>query len=209
MIALPSVQLNALALKLVIGIGCLALLALLIHDRNRWKAKTAHYAETLAVERGAHAGTIANYRAAVEQARQADLANAERVSARQAAITERTANDFEKRLADARAAARRLRGESAAASGDPGGGRAAALPGLPVAAEGPAQAARQDRFSDTDERARRDRGALGPEDALIATEQAIQLDELIKWVNAQSAVGDTDPRSGSSRSPSGRVPDER
>ena len=174
MIAVPNVQLNALALKLIVGLGCLALLALLIHDRNRWKAKTAHYAEVLAVERGAHAGTIANYRAATEQARRADLANAERVRARQFAINERTDDDLETRLADARAAARRLRGEATATSGDSGGGRAAVLPGLPAAAEGAAQAARQDRLSHAD--------------ALIATEQAIQLDELIQWVERQAEV---------------------
>ena len=82
MIAIPNIRLNALTLKLIIGVCCLALLALLIHDRNRWKAKTAHYSEMLAAERVAHAGTIANYRTAAEQARQADLAYAERVRAR-------------------------------------------------------------------------------------------------------------------------------
>ena len=174
MIAIPNIRLNALTLKLIIGVCCLALLALLIHDRNRWKAKTAHYSEMLAAERVAHAGTIANYRTAAEQARQADLAYAERVRARQAAITERTENDFEKRLADPRDAARRLRGEATAASGDSGPGLAAALPGLSFAAEGAAEAAREDRLSDPER--------------LIATEQAIQLDELIEWVERQAAV---------------------
>jgi hypothetical protein len=56
--------LDRLALKLVIGLGCLLLLALLVQDRNRWKAKTAHYAEQLAGERAAHVATIANYRTA-------------------------------------------------------------------------------------------------------------------------------------------------
>jgi len=35
---------DRLALRLVIGIGCALLLALLVHDRNRWKAKTEDYA---------------------------------------------------------------------------------------------------------------------------------------------------------------------
>ena len=43
----------------------------------------------------------------------------------------------------------------------------------------------------------------------VATEQAIQLDELIKWVNGQAAVGGGDPRSGSLPSPSVRGPGER
>ena len=54
------------------------------------------------------------------------------------------------------------------AAADPGAGRSAPMPGLSAAAGGAAQAAGQDR--------------LPPADALTATEQAIQLDELIKWV---------------------------
>lgn len=174
MIPIPKLAFSAPMLKLILGIACALALALLIHDRNRWKAKTAHYAELLAAERGAHAGTVANYRAAAEQARQADLANAERVRARQAAINERTEHDYETRLADARAAAGRLRGEQSAASAHPGPGRAASVPGLPAAAGGAAQATGQD--------------GLPVADRLIATEQAIQLDELIQWVERQQAV---------------------
>ena len=172
MIAIPRLELTAASLKLIIAIACALALALLINDRNRWKAKTAHYAELLAAERGAHAGTVANYRAAAEQARRADLANAERVRARQAAINERTEHEFEKRLADARAAAGRLRGQNTGAATHPGPGRTARVPGLSLAAGGAAEAAGQDRLPDSD--------------ALIATEQAIQLDELIRWVERQA-----------------------
>ena len=174
MIPIPNLQLNATALKLILGIACALALALLIHDRNRWKARTAHYAEMLAAERGAHAGTVANYRAAAEQARQADLANAERVRAHQAAINERTEHDYETRLADARAAAGRLRGEGPAAAAHPGPGRAAPVSGFPTAAQGIADAAGQDGLSDSER--------------LIATEQAIQLDELIQWVERQAEI---------------------
>jgi hypothetical protein len=48
------------------------------------------------------------------------------------------------------------------------------VPKLSAAAGGAAQAAGQDR--------------LPAPDALTATEQAIQLDELIKWVKAQAEV---------------------
>jgi hypothetical protein len=48
------------------------------------------------------------------------------------------------------------------------------MPGVPAAARGAAQSARQNR--------------LLADDALIATEQAIQLDELIKWVRSQGKV---------------------
>jgi len=162
-----------IGLKLAIGFACIALLALLVHDRNRWKAKTGHYAELLAGERAAHAATIANVRVAAAQSREADAANAARVRSEQASINERTEDDFESRISAARAAADRLRAKSQVGTGGRDGG-ATPMPGLPAAAARPAQGAREDRFSDPDR--------------LTATEQAIQLDELIKWVRAQAAV---------------------
>ena len=174
MIPVPKLALSGLALKLILGITCALALALLVHDRNRWKAAAGERQQRLVAEQVAHAGTIANYRAAAEQARQADRANAERVRARQAAINRRSEDAYEKRLADARAAAGRLRLQASAATGDPGNRRAAPVPRLPAAAGGPAETAGQDR--------------LPAEDALIATEQAIQLDELIRWVERQAEV---------------------
>ena len=162
-----------LELKLIAGIGCLLLLALLIHDRNRWKAKTAHYAELLSAERATHAATEANYRAAAERARREDAANVARVRAEQAAINERTEDDFESRIAAARAAAGRLRGNQGTGT-DSGGRRSAAMPGISVAAQDAAQAAGEDGFSESER--------------LLATEQAIQLDELINWVRRQHAI---------------------
>ena len=168
---------NAVSLKLIAAIAGALLLALLIHDRNRWKAKTAQIAELLSAERATHAATVANYRAAAERARNADAANAARVAGEQAAINERTANDYQSRIAAARAVDGRLR-RQAATEADPRRRGAAPVPGLSAAAEGAAQGAGQDR--------------LPQSDALIATEQAIQLDELIKWVRAQGAVDPND-----------------
>jgi len=179
MVAFPKLELSAASLKLILGIVCALALALLIHDRNRWKAVATDRQQRLVAEQTAHAGTIANYRAAAEEARRADRANAQRVQARQAAINERTADDYEKRLADARAAAGRLRSQAEPARGDSGRGGAAPMPGLPAAAQGADQAAGQDR--------------LPLADRLIATEQAIQLDELIKWVERQHAVDPNGP----------------
>ncbi len=170
MIALP----NWLSIKLAAAIAGALLLALLIHDRNHWKAKTQHYAAAVAAERAAHTATIANHRAAAEQARRKDVENLARVKAEQAQINERTANDFEDRIAAARARAGELRQQTATAGADPGSGRAAAVPGVPAAAQSTAQAAGEGRFSERDR--------------LTATEQAIQLDELIKWVRAQAGV---------------------
>jgi hypothetical protein len=169
MIVLPQ----RLAMKLAIGLACVALLALLVHDRNRWKAKTEHYSQLLADERATHAATVANVRAAADQARRADAANAARVKAEQAAINERTENDFESRIAAARAAAGRLRSAAETATVARNGGTAP-VPGLSSAPKGPAEGAGENRFS--------------AEERLIATEQAIQLDELIKWVRAQAGV---------------------
>jgi hypothetical protein len=169
MIAFP----DRLALKLIAGIGAVLLLALLIHDRNRWKAKTQHYAELLAGERAAHAATVANVRAATDQARRADAANAARVRSEQAVINERTRDEYESRIAAARAAAGRLRAAPGPAA-DPGGGRTAPVPRLSITAQGAAQGSVE--------------GRLPESDRLIATEQAIQLDELIRWVRAQAGV---------------------
>lgn len=173
MIPIPRLELTAASLKLMIGIACALLLALLIHDRNQWKAKASQHVERLAGEQAAHAATVANYRVAAEQARSADAANIARVKTEQAAINERTAYDFESRIAAARAAARRLR-RTAGAAADSRPRGSAPVPAIPNAAQGSAQAAGEDGFPRSDR--------------LIATEQAIQLDELIIWVRAQANV---------------------
>ena len=145
-----------------------------------WRKQSESFEQLYHQEQAAFATTVADARAAAEAARAADLANASRVAAEQHAISERISNDFEDRLAAARAAAAaaaahagRLRVQSQAAA-DPGAGRNASLPRLPAAAAGAAQAAAQDR--------------LPERDRLTATEQAIQLDELIKWVRGQARV---------------------
>jgi len=169
----------------------LALAILLVVQRGEtrhWQKQSGHFEQLYTTAQAALAGTVADYRAAARQAEAADKANAERVAAAQRTINERTEHDFEARLAAARTLAQRLRGQDAAAAADPGSGAGAPVPGLSAAAGGADQAAGQDRLSRSDERASKDRGALGPEDALTATEQAIQLDELIKWVRSQAAI---------------------
>ena len=175
MMSLPATA----TIKLAIAIVCALALALLVSDRNRWKSTASLRQQQVVAEKAAHLATVANYRAAAEQARRDDAANAARVRLAQARINERTADDFETRIAAARARAAgldgdRLRGQAASAAADPGRGRAAPVPGLPAAAQGAAQAAGED--------------GLPAADRMIATEQAIQLDELIKWVKAQAAV---------------------
>ena len=152
---------------------CLAVLLVLQKGETRhWRKQSGQFEQLYEGEQAAFAGTVANYRAAAEAARSADRANAERVAAAQRAINERTADDYQTRLAAVRARAERLRGGASAA--DPGRGGAAPVSGVSVAPGGIAQGPGQDRLSDPDR--------------LTATEQAIQLDELIAWVKAQAAI---------------------
>lgn len=158
---------------------CLALLLVVQKVETRhWKKEAGRQEQLYRGAQAALSGTEANYRAAAEQARAADRAAAERTRAAQSNVSERTIHDYEARVADARARADRLRvGAQAAADPRPRGD--AAVPGLSAAARGAAQTPGQDRLPESD--------------ALIATEQAIQLDELIEWVKAQAAVDPDKP----------------
>jgi hypothetical protein len=141
-------------------------------ETRHWRKQSGQFETLYHNEQTAFAQTVANYRTAAEEARRKDAANKVRVEAEQSAISERTSHDFEIRIADARARARRLQPAQGAA--DPGGGRATALPGVRAAAGGAAEASGE--------------GRLPASDALTATEQAIQLDELIKWTQRQHAI---------------------
>jgi hypothetical protein len=161
---------------------CLAILLVIQKGETRhWKKQSSRFEQLYRGEQDVFDKTVANYRAAADQARAQDKANAERVAAEQQAINERTTNDFEARIAAARAAADRLRLHSEAAA-DRGSGRGAPVPGLSAPAGRPDQAPGQDRLPSSPST------ELGTGDALTATEQAIQLDELIKWVRAQAKV---------------------
>ena len=163
-----------IAISLALGILLLVQKA----ETRHWRKESASFDQLYRQEQSAFATTVANYRAAASQAEAVDQANAARVAADQRTINQRTEHDYEARLAAARAGAQRLRDESAAAA-DHGARASAPMPGLPAAAGRIAQAAGQDR--------------LPSSDALTATEQAIQLDELIKWVRAQAKVDNNPP----------------
>ena len=162
----------------IAGIAVSSALGLLLvlqkSESRHWERESGRFEQLYAQEQAALAATVANYRAAADAARAADRANLARVAAEQQIINERTANDYETRLAAAGTLARGLRGQAASAAADPGIGGTAGVPRLPAPAGGSDKAAGQDRLPDPDR--------------LIATEQAIQLDELIKWVRSQAAV---------------------
>jgi hypothetical protein len=154
---------------------CLGVLLILQKGETRhWRKQSGQFEQLYHGEQAAFTGTVANYHAAATAARLADRAAANRVAAEQRAISERTNDAFQSRLADARARAQRLRVEAPAAAADSRSRGSAPMPGLPATAARPDQIAGEDGFS--------------PRDRLIATEQAIQLDELIKWVRRQAAV---------------------
>jgi hypothetical protein len=169
----------------IIGIAaslCLGLLLLVEWGETRhWKNQSGQFERLYRDEQAAHATTVANYRAAADRARADDAANAVRIRAAQATISQETQDAYEIRLADARARADRLRVDAETATGGRSG-RATAVSGLSTSAGSSAQAAGKD-------------GLPGP-DALTATEQAIQLDELIRWVRKQHTV---DPNAEPSR----------
>jgi hypothetical protein len=147
----------------------------------RWKKDSEQFEKLYHQGQAAFATTVANARAAADAARAADLANAQRVAAEQNAINQRSEDEFEVRLADARARAERLRIEAGAANCGSAG--ATPVPALPPAARGVDESAGENRLPD----------------ALLASEQAIQLDELIAWVKAQAKVDNNAASVASSR----------
>jgi len=162
--------------------AALALTAMLIVQKietRHWRKQSGQFEQLYRGEQAASAQTVANYRAAAEAARAADAAAADRVRGEQDAINERTAHDYEMRLAAARARAEWLRSEAGTPATDPCGRAGPAMPALSAATCGAAQAASQKRLPDPDR--------------LIATEQALQLDELIRWVKAQAGVDPNRP----------------
>jgi hypothetical protein len=111
--------------------------------------------------------TIINYQQAAEKARQADAQNKARAEAEQRAVVQRTKEDYEARIDRARADAQRLRDRLArpANPGSPGAAPVSSDHRAGPAAPGPSA----------------DQG-LSIDERLIATEQAIQLDALIDYV---------------------------
>jgi hypothetical protein len=145
------------------------LLAIQKGETRHW-TKQANQFETLYHEQqAALLKTQLNYIDAADKARQADAENLKRVQAEQASINKEHSDELEARLNDARARYDRLlKQQGGTASANPSGPGAAPVPSVPNASGQPDQAALEDQ--------------------LLATEQALQLDELIKWVKRQSGV---------------------
>jgi len=170
--------LRLLNIQGVVGLAVSACLGVLLFlqksETHMWRERSGRLDQLYRGEQAASAATVANYRLAAEQARAADQARAERVAAEQRTISQRTNDDFKARIAAARALAEQLRFEAAGAAADSRDRGTASLSGLPAAT------GRSDQGADQD--------GLPPSDRLTATEQAIQLDELIHWVKAQAKI---------------------
>ena len=162
---------------IVVGLALAALLVVQKIETAHWRKQSRQFEQLYRDSERVLATTVADTRAAAAAARAADQANIARVAAEQRAINERTKDEFETRLAAARARAAALAERvriDAGAAADPGAGRAAPMSSLPASARSAAEGAGENR--------------LPRSDRLIATEQAIQLDELIKWVLRQVKV---------------------
>ncbi len=135
-------------------------------------------------ERAAHLGTVNAFLTASKQAQKDAEANAQRVAREQERITDATVRGYladRSRLrarADRLGAADRLR--RGAARANSGNADPAGLPGVPDAAGRAAAAPDQAGLPAA--------GRLSLDDAVIASEQALQLDALIDWIEQQAAV---------------------
>lgn len=139
----------------------------------------------LAAEQAAHLGTVNAFLAASKQAQKDAEANAQRVAREQETITDATVAEYRADLGDLRARFDRLRRARNPAAINSGSADPAGLPGVPAAAGRADAPAGQAGFPAPGDRQATE---LTLDDALIASEQALQLHALIDWVAAQSAV---------------------
>lgn len=121
-----------------------------------------------------HQATKRAYREAQGEAARIEAERLARVGRQQQEITDDVVSDYHRRLDAARADARRLRATTEAGASAAGARDQGAVSGPGTAASGSAEAPGNRRLP-LDER-------------LIATEQALQLDALIDWVERQAVV---------------------
>lgn len=167
-----------LGIRGLIGLGVAVVLSIMlglqVHKTHKEHASAVQWETKYTQEHGAFLQTIVNYGTALQQAKDRAAQNIARVEQRDAAIGRKTQASYEERIAAARALAERLRRENTGTSAHSGGTHSAPVPGVSAAPGRPSGPAAQDELS--------------RDDQLTATEQAIQLDELIKWVESVHAV---------------------
>lgn len=169
--------LSALETKLIGGGIVLALLAAvfgaLTVERNHWKHVATERTEEVAKMKAAFDQTVAGYRDAAQKAQAEDAANKLRVELSSQKNNEEIKSEYEARISAARATHDRVR-DNQAATTNPSSSSTASVPGVPTTARGTNETSCE--------------VGLPNDDALIATEQAIQLDELQKWVLKEHSI---------------------
>jgi hypothetical protein len=133
-----------------------------------WRANNGLH-DAIKAERARYAETVANFKDAQAKAELAQKANLARVSIQQRTITDETLDDYNRRVADLRGRYQRL-----LAQGNRSASGGADLPAIPDTSgrinEAPVE------------------NGLPAADALTASEQALQLDALITWIERQAKV---------------------
>ncbi len=133
-----------------------------------WRANNGLH-DTIKAERARYAETVASFKDAQAKAELAQKANLARVSIQQRTITDETLDDYNRRVADLRGRYQRL-----LAQGNRSASGGADLPAIPDTSgrinEAPVE------------------NGLPAADALTASEQALQLDALITWIERQAKV---------------------
>lgn len=178
--------LKFLGWKGIVGIVLTAALSIMLVaqklETRHWHKQADRYERNFHDEQTALAGTVANYKAALIQARAEDAANAARVIAQQQATNIESSQSYEARIADLDARLKRLRDGSPGTN--PGSPRNPNVP-VPVGPAGGADGAPSQDVLSTDDR-------------YLCSKQSIQLDELQKWVRSNLQID----RTGASPSPS-------
>lgn len=152
----------------------------LIAERDAAIAATVIARRERDAERAAHQATKDQYQEAQAQAARDETLRLARVKGEQERISTDVAENYARRLADYRARYEQLRRQAAAAAGTAGGSAGGEpVPGVRDAAPGADAPACADGLS-LDQR-------------WDATRQALQLDELISWIERQARVPANDP----------------
>lgn len=145
-----------------------ASLALLVACAWLWRANNGLH-DTIKAERAHYAETVANFKKAQADAEALQAHNLARVAKAQKEVTDETLDDYNRRVADLRERYKRLLAQ---------GYRSA-----PIDAQ---MSTVSDTAATVNAAAQQD--GLPAADALTASEQALQLDALITWVERQAKV---------------------
>lgn len=169
--------------RVIAAVVPILVLALTLHIRTGQRDDARQERDLIAAQAVAFAADV---RATAERVRSTYAQNALRVEREQTQVTEEVSDEFQARIADLHRRVAALRLRTSPGGADPGGAAGDRHPGFPDAAGGTDAAAAQAGLPAP---------GLSLQDAIVATEQAIQLDELIRWLTRQMAIVRTPAKS--------------